>query len=271
LECAGGAQQIPAATQPLHAVQFWQLTGVGGAVNAKMQVTSASATATLTADQVIVCTALNGLQYLLPSFSQSINLGTTGIGGMDTGSAPVSGYVAVYAAYNPTTKTAGMFAQNTTSVVAPNIYGGANVPAGYAATWLVGVYPTNGSGQFVPLLQNGRRIARAPVAVLSSSSLTSPTTPSNLNVAGAVPKNAVTAQGILEVQSTVASTMQIVLVSDPSGTNNIGYQLAAGANTTTIAAIFNIILEGSAQLLYYINANSVGTPTFTISVSGYEF
>ncbi|HDZ9662188.1 TPA: tail fiber protein, partial [Yersinia enterocolitica] len=75
-----------------------QLTGiVGTSRNAKMSVTAASSTATFIADELIVQTALGGLQYKLSNFSKTINLVTTGAGGMDTGAVPANGFVALYA------------------------------------------------------------------------------------------------------------------------------------------------------------------------------
>jgi hypothetical protein len=74
---------------------------VGAVRSLKMQVAAASATASMTADEIVVETALGGAPFRVPNFSKSINLATTGAGGMDTGSAPVSGYVGLYAIYNP--------------------------------------------------------------------------------------------------------------------------------------------------------------------------
>lgn len=74
---------------------------VGQARNLVMTVAAASASGALTADEIIVEAALGGARYCVPSFSKLINLATTGAGGMDTGSAPASGYVALYAIYNP--------------------------------------------------------------------------------------------------------------------------------------------------------------------------
>jgi len=143
------AENVPPATQSQHAVQMAQAAGVVGSVrNLVMSVTAASATATLAADEIIVETALGGVRYCLPSFSKTINLATTGAGGMDTGSAPVSGYVALYAIWNPTTQTAALLATNCTSIVAPSVYGAGSMPSGYTASGLVGVWPTNASSQF---------------------------------------------------------------------------------------------------------------------------
>ncbi|EOV5654830.1 TPA: hypothetical protein ACIF6B_005072, partial [Escherichia coli] len=101
---------------------------VGQAVNQKMSVAIASASATFTADQVIVGESLSGKQYRVSSVSETINLTTTGAGGMDTGAAPASGWVAIYLIYNPTTNTSALLGVNTTTVVAPTVYGGANMP-----------------------------------------------------------------------------------------------------------------------------------------------
>ncbi|EOV6916133.1 hypothetical protein ACOQ3C_003769, partial [Escherichia coli] len=91
---------------------------VGQAVNQKMSVAIASASATFTADQVIVGESLSGKQYRVSSVSETINLTTTGAGGMDTGEAPASGWVAIYLIYNPTTNTSALLGVNTTTVVA---------------------------------------------------------------------------------------------------------------------------------------------------------
>lgn len=88
-------------TQLLNALKACFAPVVGTMRNGKMSVTAASASATFTADEVVLETALGGLPFKLPNFSKSINLGTTGAGGMDTGSAPASGFVALYAIYNP--------------------------------------------------------------------------------------------------------------------------------------------------------------------------
>lgn len=50
--------------------------------NATMIEKVAATSATFSADQLIVGTALTGLQYALGSYSQTCNLATTGAGGM---------------------------------------------------------------------------------------------------------------------------------------------------------------------------------------------
>ncbi|WP_431822220.1 hypothetical protein [Burkholderia sp. F1] len=70
------------------AVQAQSAAVVGQARNVVMSVTAASSAATLTADEIVVGTALDGQKYLLKQFSKTIKLATTGAGGMDTGTAP---------------------------------------------------------------------------------------------------------------------------------------------------------------------------------------
>ncbi|UIY58264.1 hypothetical protein [Burkholderia cepacia] len=139
---------------------------VGSMRNAAMGVPVASTSATFTADEVVVETALGGVAYKLANFNEAINLATTG---MDTGSAPVSGYVGLYAGYNPSTGARKLFASNATSTVLGSVYGGSNPPAGIAATALVSVWPTNGNGQFVPGLQLDREVGIGNNTVLSTS------------------------------------------------------------------------------------------------------
>ena len=144
---AGGITPVKGTQdQVLKAIRTLSVGVIGSARNVKMSVAAASASATITADQIFVGTSLSGQVYRLASLSKSINLATTGAGGMDTGTAPASGYVAIYAIYNPTTATSALLATNATSSIVGEVYGGANMPAGYTASALVAVWPTNASG-----------------------------------------------------------------------------------------------------------------------------
>ena len=129
----GGAEPVAPATQSQHAVQLGQVAGVVGSVRNLSGYLSAAATSvTVTADEVIVESALGGLRYCLASFNKTLNVTTTGAGGMDTGSAPASGYLAIYAIYNPTTGTSALLGVNATSSAVSNVYSGANMPSGAA-------------------------------------------------------------------------------------------------------------------------------------------
>lgn len=288
--CSGAPEQVGAATQSQHAVQLGQITSgsvlttpaagdnstkpattafadqVGGVVgsvrNLKISVTAASASATLTADEIIVETALGGAPIRLGSFNKTINLATTGAGGMDTGSAPVSGYVALYAIYNPTTQTAALLATNAATLQG-SIYGGGNMPAGYTASALISVWATNGSGQFKVGLQRDRQIAIVNSTILSTS--TTQASATSLSISGTVPVNAVSVSGTVSLSSTTSSTLSCNISSD---TNTLATQtFSVGASSGTVNFSLPI---GTAQTIYYAWSNSAGTPTLSMTLSSYS-
>lgn len=242
------------------------VTGIVGASrNAKMSVTAASTTATFSADELIVESS-DGKQYRLKNFSKTINLAASGAGGMDTGSVPAAGFVALYAIYNPATSTSALLAVNATSAVAPEIYGGANMPAGYSASALVSVWRIDNS-QFVIGFQYGRSIATTNNSLLSTSALSPSSTA--LNIASMIPKNArrvTVSTGA--VQTSAANATGIIVQSSASGLSEVGTQAAATTGTTAsnASAILSII---DSQTIYYKTIGS-GTGRFTISTSGYE-
>ena len=76
-------------------------TGSSGIIayprNAKFSIPSAATSGVFTADEVPVKSYLGGASLTLSNYAQTINLGSTGAGGMDTGTAPTSGFVSLYA------------------------------------------------------------------------------------------------------------------------------------------------------------------------------
>lgn len=243
---------------------------VSGMRNAKMNVTTASATATFTADEIVVKTALGGEAYVLSSYSEAINLATTGAGGMDTGTAPVSGYVALYAIYNPTTGVDSILATNATSSAAPEIYGGANMPAGYTANALIGVWPTNASSQFVVGYQKHRKIVGLQTSVYTSAVAAGPM--ALLSIASAVPKNAKMCGG--QYQFGNGGSAGIVSGAVGSDTSGAGYQIGAGYITTTaglnFAWTFDDLIMPTEQTIYITVSNALSS-TYSIYIDSYTF
>jgi hypothetical protein len=237
--------------------------------NAAMSVSAASASATFVADEIVVASALGASAYRLPVFNKTVNLATVGAGGMDTGAAPASGYVALYAIYNPVTGISALLAVNATASAAPSVYGGANMPAGYTASALVSVWPTNSSSQFVTGLQRDRKIARGVVNVYSSTSPPSSVTP--LSLSSVVPKNAVGVSGFMGLAAaTSASSYGISVYADAQGSDlqSLACYSPAGASSNSP---FSISIS-SAQTMYF---NNSGVPTsgctWAINISGYSF
>ncbi|MGS1033102.1 hypothetical protein [Burkholderia glumae] len=240
---------------------------VGSARNLAMNVTAASTSGSMTADEIIVETALGGVRYCLANFSQPINLATVGAGGMDSGAAPTSGYVALYAIYNPSTGARALLARNATSAVAPSVYGGANMPAGYTASALVSVWPTDSSGRLVAAIQVDRSVSIANPIVLSTGSTAS--TPTSLSIASAVPPNARRVSG--SVQATSSSASNLALIVYPTSVTGIGQQ---GLNTGVAAAAvvsvgFRDVAVSASQVIFYTATSSAGTPSFQIAICDY--
>jgi hypothetical protein len=237
---------------------------VGGALNARMTVASASASATLTADEVVVKSALGGAAWTLSVFNKTINLGSTGAGGMDTGASPASGYVAIYAIYNPTTGVSALLAKNATSSVQTEAYSGANMPAGYTASALVGVWPTTGSGQFAVGFMQGRQVAFANIQVLSSNVQQASFV--SLSLAAAVPPNAKTAKGYMRVGSSSQANNLGQISSNSSG---LDQTIIEGGYTNATSAFSVSML--TQQTMFYTATTSAGTLISLIVISSYTF
>lgn len=261
-------QSIAAATIGTQAAQLAQVVGLAGQVRRlAMSLTAASATATFTADEVLVETAVGGTVYRITNLNQALNLAATGINGMDTGTAPVSGYVAVYAGVNPTTGAKGVWAQ-AVSGQPTSTYTGANAPSGYTASGLIAIVPTNPSGQFVPCFINDRKLSRLPVGVLFSSP-TSQGSFTSLSIANAVPPGAKRIYGYTEYTGSIAANISMYVAADSTG---LGQLRTAGVITNNGQPLdFPFVLDLlTSQTLYYTATTSGGSPTYSIVLSAYE-
>ena len=241
---------------------------VGSVRNLKASLAAASASVTFTADEIVVVPALGGLGSKIANFNHALNVSTTGIGGMDTGTAPVSGYVSVYAAYNPVTGASGVFACNVTTS-SGSVYSGANLPAGYTETGLISVWGTNGSGLLVIGNQFDRVMYTARNTVLSTASLSQSLT--SLNIASAVPPNAVAVIGYpIFLSVTGTGTVQLSVSASSSLIANqgvIAYTSATAAGGTE----FVIPLITPQTIWYSIFVSGVTAATATLYVTGYQF
>ncbi|HDL6864967.1 TPA: tail fiber protein [Yersinia enterocolitica] len=209
-----------------------QLTGiVGTARNAKMSIPAASTTATFNADELIVQTALGGLQYKISSFSKTVNLAATGAGGMDTGTVPVTGYVALYAIYNPNSGASALLAVNATSARAPEVYGGTNMPAGYTASALVSAWRV-ASSQFTIGFQRERHVSIPLLSVFTT--VTGVTTIAPVSYATAVPINANSINAYLSLyQTTPNVAVELSLYSSASGIGQVRTNASVSGGVTS--------------------------------------
>lgn len=237
-----------------------------------INVTSTAATLTATAEEIVVGVGLTGARYKFTSFSKSINLATTGVGGIDTGTATANGFVGIYVIYNPnaaiSSTNPALLATMEAAAVLPTIYGGANMPSGYTASALISVAPISGTtGQFAQFLQVDRSVDYLGTSVLTGSSaiVSAQARPST-----GFPYSARFVSGFNQVGSSAGSAVSQVLL--PTATGAIGGQF----NSTNVAAgssqaiPFRVAIS-TPQNIYQTTLNSAGTPSFTISVKNYEF
>ena len=242
-----------------------QLSGLVGATrNAKMSVATASASSSWSADEVVLESALGGLRYCVANANASINLATTGAGGMDTGTAPVSGFVAIYGIYNPSTSTFSLLAANATASAAPSVYAGGHMPSGYIASALLAVWPTNGSSQFQAGFLSDRTVFNQPTSVLSTSVQEASFTP--LSIVNAAPPNARSVGGYMLVSSSIAGTNLGQIASSASA---IGATELEGSGLT-VSGQFSVPII-TPQTIYYTATISAGTMSASIAISSYSF
>jgi hypothetical protein len=240
----------------------------------RMSVLAASATGTLTADE-IVCKG-TGVSWILSAFSKTINLSTTGAGGMDTGAAPASGYVALYAIYNPTTVTSALLAKNATSAVQTETYTGANMPSGYTASALLTVVPTNGSGQFAI----GTHVQDDSVWIPENVFYTSSTPQAALfirDISAVAPPNAKSGDFSTAIGSSNAT---VTVTTGLAGTAaivsgvGIGEKRAAATSANVGGAAFPMHFANipiiTPQTIYYRCTVASGTLSFSIACNRYS-
>lgn len=234
---------------------------IGVSANLKAGITVANASLTFTADEVVVGSALGGSVHKIASLNKVINLATTGAGGMDTGAAPVNGWVGVYVIYNPITSVSALLAVNAASLV-PSVYAGANMPAGYTESALISVARTNPSSQFYPLVQVGRRISYSQLIIASAAIVTNV----SISIATGVPQNAVSTGGWLSCTSTVSAALGITVYSDSVLSGGRSF---ASTNSTNASTPFSIDIR-VPQTLWYSTGATAGTPNFSINLSYFE-
>lgn len=237
---------------------------VGQSRNARMSVTSQTQSATFTADELIVETS-SGQQYRLSAFNKTVNLGATGAGGMDTGSVPSAGFIALYAILNPTNGAGALMAVNATATTASEIYNGANMPAGYTASALVSVWRV-ASGQFTVGEMMGRQINTPEQSLVTVTNTVSTLT--ELSISSVIPKNAKTMEGWGLINSVQTATNNSFAVS--SRPYSLGFRTHGSSNSGVSATFSNLLIAEPQKIYYQIGFG--GTPTAsTIYSTGYSF
>ncbi|WOA53585.1 phage tail protein [Dickeya solani] len=238
---------------------------IGMTRNATMNIPSASSNARFVADEIIVGTSLGGSQYRIGLFEKTIDLTKTGVGGMDTGTVPDEGFVGIYAIYNPATMASGLLAVNATSVRLPEIYNGASMPDGYAASALLTVVPVK-AGRFTVLSVRGRDVYISPKRIYS---FLKTTTDFNVSINSVVPLNTKSLSGYVRQSSTASGLLSMTICGDGnvlSGQQMTAYIMENGLISQNYSDI--VIVNDGYISISTSNATS-GNPIFDTYTSKY--
>lgn len=260
---AASTSALSAQQSATQAASVASSTIVGESRNLTGNLSAASTTLAITADEIVVANALNGTHYRLASFSKSLNVSTTGAGGMDTGTVPATGFIAIYAIYNPTTQASALLAVNATSSKAAEVYAGSNMPSGYTASCLIIAWRI-ASSQMVQGRVQGRVFFGLQLQVATTA--TASNSYSSVSVAAAVPLNARMCSGWSSI--TAATTTEILtsyVASDASGNSvhrviGVGY---CGSN-------FDIPMITAQAIFRRTGQTGNSTISQDIYITGYE-
>ncbi|WP_429496761.1 hypothetical protein ACQUFY_09285 [Robbsia andropogonis] len=268
MSCAGAPIQIAKGVLPAHGAQLQQIVGnIGEARNLSASLLAAGTTLTYTADNLIVKTALDGVAYSVSNLNATIKSTASGAGGIAANSTmPASGFLAIYAIYNPSTSTLALLGVNATAAKVPEACG-ATMPDGYTASALVGVWPTS-SSQFLAAGQSGRVVTFITQSVLYTTS--APNSPTAISLSAYVPKNARFISGQLGIYANQGSStvFAMYLYSNALGfsAKTCGGYLVSGAST---GGNFTRVMVSETQTAYYQTNTSAGT--YSANINGYEF
>lgn len=228
---------------------------------------------TVTYDQVSEATALGGNYY--PSFSGNFTLngGATGANGLDTGTLSASSYYAIYAITKGDGSTFAVLAYKLGTLA--TIYPGANMPSGYTASALLGIWPTNASAQFSNGIVFGREFyySGAWPQPLSNVAPTTANTLQSLSIGSGIPAGAISVSGMLALHdNSGAGTRAVVISPDTGGTGAFFGSMAATAagnallSSTDMAVSFAIPVMSSQTLYWTSSTISTG---FDLYISGF--
>lgn len=266
IECTGGALQVSPGTRSGHAAQMSQLPAVVGSTRNLRAYSAGGKTVTFTADEIIVETGLGGTRYCIANFNKVIDLAKVGAGGMDVGVAN-NGFTAVYAIYNPVANVWDTLAVDTSAVVAPQVYGGTKMPAGFTASALISVVGTQTASGFSPFSQMDRTIDSVQVLSQSTNASTGTPIPWAVNT---IPKNAIECKGSVGYSCSVTSQGGTSVFGNAAAAGPAGTNLVVNSGSTVIIPFSGIVMT-TPQTLWYTGTTGGGTPTYQVFVSGYKF
>lgn len=203
-------------------------TGASCGLSVKNNATTPNSVLDISATELVVRNS-DGLPVLLSNVSTSVNIATSGAGGLDTGTEANSTWYYVWLVYNGSTVSGLLSVSATTPTM----------PSGYTYKALVGCVRNKSSGNFVKMRSVGPRVYQEPIAVLSNVAPTSAQTFQNLSIASGCPPAAVMVSAVFGIVSNAFEHFGVM-----ADTNSIGLQVATGSSTYGVTlTVAGIVLQ----------------------------
>lgn len=273
-----GGIQIPNGTQSNHAINLGQaqimFSPMQGPSPRMSGVAAAAGTTAVFKDDFVVVRTAAGQTYGLSEFSQTLDLTTTGIGGMDAGTATAAGFVLVYAAYNPTTGVQGIFGSMEAGGVATPVYSGGNLPSGYTATALIGILKVSTTaGTLVQSLQLGRRVIIPRITPVSGTAPATSLSWTSVSTTG-IPYSARTISGQLSMTANNSGfTLQGSIAPYSSGVGSYDVLMSSSAGSISGNSTYADVMIATPQTFYYEFAASSSSSSvlYAIYINNFTF
>jgi len=235
---------------------------VGGFQNLKVQATSD--TAVIASANALTVSDANGYGYRLVSPSVTCASGTSGLNGLDTGSAAASTWYSVWDVYNPATLTNGCLL--SLSATSPTL------PSGFVADMRVGWVRSDASVHFWRSIQNGRTVqivagtnpTALPIMGSGASGSVSAPTWTAISVSNYVPTTAAEIRIFVFATNGVAGN---VIVAPNNSYGPVGFTTmppplgASSQSAMTFSIPASFTLE-SSNIYWASNAASMGLVDF---------
>lgn len=248
-----------------------------GATGVVAVISSNLSSVTVTAAQVVVAQSLSGASFSIPNFSETLNVSTTGAGGMDGITAlAASDYVDIFAIENPGTGAVSILGCADSACTGQAVYANGGLPTGYTVSALLGVWPTDSLKSLKQGLLRNRTFyyggASGFVNQVTGISATSGWTSRSLT---GVPRAATAHLSWTGSTNLAANTIAWAFASDSSGTaaNNVSTSNGNATNFTDTLMYNTIPIEGqitTSQANYYQFVSGGGL-TGRWDVYGYRF
>jgi hypothetical protein len=271
IDSTGGAVQVAPATQSQHAPQMGQVAGVvGTARNVQMNLAAAATSATWTADEVVVKSAIGGLSTLVSAINLTFNGATVGAGGMDVGTLPTSGFVGVYLIWGAVVgvKLYGTNASSTSTKIA-EVYGGATgLPSGYTHSALLSIVPTNSSAQMLASYQIDRFVE---FSTITATSGTTSGVAAAVSLVSVIPYNAKAFTGGMSLTCSNSGTMNLTVSS--RSTSSAGTTVGNSNNAAAfgVSGSVPLLIVTTPQQCYLATSGSAPLSSWNLGVCGYTF